>query len=143
MLQNGRACLGDALYRAIASEHFSPDRLVSELDIADEHNILELANRLESAVLLWRRRGQTKTTQVTPREKFNAKSSWGKMKDLVGDMDRRGLFANRAESLLVRLKQLVPGMAQTMLDTNKIQFNRVCFFLGPGTLILQIYLNRW
>lgn len=126
IVQNGRSCLGDSIYRAIASEHFSPDWLLSELDFTDEHNILDVANRLETAVLVWRRRGPTKNIQLSPNDtKFNPKTSWGRMKDLVSDMERRELFALRAESLLVQLKQRVPGMAQTLLDTNKIQFNRV------------------
>lgn len=126
--QNGRTCLGDELYRAIASEHFSPDRLVSNLDVHDEHNILEMANRLEAAVVGWRRRSQTNgVTHLSSYEnKLNRKTSWSKMKDLVGDVERRAVLAERAESVLICLKQRVPGMSQTALDANKIQFNRVC-----------------
>ena len=127
ILQNGKACLGDELYRAIASERFSPERLVSNLDVNDEHSILELANRLEAAVVVWRRRSQTKTmAEISPYEnKNNRKNSWSKVRNFVGDSDRRALLAERAESVLVSLKQRVPGMAQTGLDANKIQFNRV------------------
>jgi hypothetical protein len=128
IVQNGRACLGDELYRAIASDHFSPERLVSNLDVNDEHSILEMANRLEAAVIGWRRRSQTKAmAEMSPYEnKFNRKTSWSKMKHFNGDAGRRALLAERAESVLVSLKQRVPGMAQTALDANKIQFNRVC-----------------
>lgn len=128
ILQNGKACLGDELYRAIASDHFSPERLVSNLDINDEHSILEMANRLEAAVVGWRRRSPTKTmAEMSPYDsKLYRKTSWSKVKHFVGDAERRGLLAGRAESVLVSLKQRVPGMAQTVLDANKIQFNRVC-----------------
>jgi hypothetical protein len=128
IFQNGKACLGDDLYRAMASEHFSPERLVSSLDVNDEHSVLEMANRLEAAVVVWRRRSQTKTmAEVSPYEnKINRKTSWSKVKHFVGDADRRALLAERAESVLVSLKRRVPGMAQTVLDANKIQFNRVC-----------------
>lgn len=128
VFQNGKASLGDELYRAIASEHFSAEHLVSTLDIDDEHNILEMANRLEAAVVGWRRRIQAKSmAQMSPYgNKLNNRTSWGKMRHLVGDTDRRALLAERAESVLISLKQRVPGMAQTVLDANKIQFNRVC-----------------
>ncbi|XP_024368539.1 rop guanine nucleotide exchange factor 7 isoform X2 [Physcomitrium patens] len=134
--KNGRVCLGDDLYRAIASDHFSPDRLVSKLDIDDEHSILEMANRLEAAVVGWRRRSQTKAmTQIMPYEnKLNRKTSWSKMKDFVGDAERRAVLAERAESVLLYLKQRVPGMSQTALDANKIQFNR-----DVGQSILESY----
>jgi len=127
ILQNGKACLGDELYRAIASDRFSPERLVSNLDINDEHSILEMANRLEAAVVGWRRRKIKTTPEISPYDsKLNRKTSWSKMKHFGGDAERRALLAERAESVLVSLKQRVPGMAQTALDAHKIQFNRVC-----------------
>jgi len=129
ILQNGKACLGDELYRAITSDRFSRERLVSNLDVNDEHSILEMANRLEAAVVGWRRRSQRKTTaEISPYDsKLNRKTSWSKMKQFGGDAERRrALLAERAESVLVSLKQRVPGMAQTALDAHKIQFNRVC-----------------
>ncbi|XP_073392949.1 rop guanine nucleotide exchange factor 7 isoform X2 [Physcomitrium patens] len=134
--KNGKASLGDELYRAIASEHFSAEHLVSTLDIDDEHNILEMANRLEAAVVGWRRRIQAKSmAQMSPYgNKLNNRTSWGKMRHLVGDTDRRALLAERAESVLISLKQRVPGMAQTVLDANKIQFNR-----DVGQSILESY----
>lgn len=137
--QNGKACLGDELYRVIASEHFSPERVVSNLDVNDEHSILEMANRLEAAVVGWRRRSQTKTmAEISPHgNKINRKTSWNKVKRFVGDADRRALLADRAESILVSLKQRVPGMAQTVVDANKIQFNRVCS--QPRTTYPQIH----
>lgn len=134
--KNGKACLGDELYRAIASDHFSPDRLVSNLDVNDEHTILEMANRLEAAVVGWRRRGHSKSmAEMSPYDnKLNRKTSWTKMKHFSGDAERRALLAERAESVLVSLKQRVPGMAQTALDANKIQFNR-----DVGQSILESY----
>ena len=52
------------------------------------------------------------------------------VKDLVIDVDKRELLAERAESLLLCLKQRLPGLPQTTLDTSKIQYNKV-YFLGP------------
>lgn len=61
-----------------------------------------------------------------------SKSSWGMVKELMVDGDKRELLMERAETLLVCLKQRVPGLSQTALDTSKIQCNKVlilCFFI--------------
>ncbi len=57
--------------------------------------------------------------------KSNAKASWGKVREFVSEVDRRVVLADRVESVLFSLKQRVPGLPQTSLDTHKIQFNRV------------------
>lgn len=41
------------------------------------------------------------------------------------DADKRELLAERAESLLISLKQRFPGLPQTSLDMSKIQYNKV------------------
>jgi len=53
------------------------------------------------------------------------KSSWGIVRDLMGDAEKRELLADRAESLLLSLKQRFPGLSQTVLDMSKIQYNMV------------------
>lgn len=87
-----------------------------------EHAALEIANRVESAVYAMRRR--------TSNPKATAKSSWEMVKDLMIDVDKRDLLAERAESLLLSLKQRFPSLSQTTLDTSKIQFNKVGFSLS-------------
>ena len=52
------------------------------------------------------------------------------------DGDKRELLAERAEGLLVSLKQRFPSLAQTTLDASKIQFNKV----GCSFVILHINL---
>lgn len=47
------------------------------------------------------------------------------VKDLMIDGDKRELLAERAESLLLSLKQRYPCLTQTALDTSKIQYNKV------------------
>ena len=39
--------------------------------------------------------------------------------------DKNTILAERAESLLLSLKQRFPELSQTTLDTSKIQYNRV------------------
>jgi hypothetical protein len=125
-VQNGRSSLGDVLYRSLCSDNFSTEVFLSKLDTSDEHNILDVANRLETAILVWGQQTRLRNARLWAKEKkFNAKSSWGKMREFVGDVDRRLLLADRVERVLVGLKQQVPGLPQTSLDTNKILFNRV------------------
>lgn len=127
--KNGKASLGEALYRHITSEHFSAETLLSTLDLSSEHKAVDLANRLEAAVHVWRRR---RHPQKTPRD--TKQNSWGLVKEIVSDADRRELFAGKAESLLIGLRLQFPSLRQSFLDTTKIQHNR-----DVGQSILESY----
>lgn len=129
MLQNGRACLGDVIYRYITSEHFSSEYLLDCLDLSSEHVALDVANRVEAAIYVWRRRAHSKP-QINP-TRSTARSSWEMVKDLMIDGDKREFLAERAEGLLHSLKQRFPSLTQTTLDTSKIQFNKVTMFILP------------
>ena len=50
------------------------------------------------------------------------------VKDFMADADKREFLAEKAEGILLSLKQRIPGLAQTSLDTSKIQCNKVQFF---------------
>ena len=121
--QNGRATLGDVIYRYITSDHFSPDCLLDCLDLSSEYQALEIANRVEASVYVWRRRGGVGAAK--PASRAGAKSSWGIVKDMIMDTEKRDLLAERAEGLLISLKQRFPGLTQTSLDMSKIQYNKV------------------
>lgn len=113
--QNGRATLGDVMYRYITSDQFSPDCLLDCLDLSSEYHALEIANRVEASIYVWRRRGAA-----------GKSSTWGGMvKDMIMDTEKRDLLAERAEGLLISLKQRFPGLTQTSLDMSKIQYNKV------------------
>lgn len=134
-VKNGRSSLGEALYRTITSELFSPDLLISSIDQAHEHNILELVNRVEAAIHIWRRKLQAIKTQVLAKDGWvGSKASWGLPKDGMIDLEKREILAERAESLLVLLKQKFPGLPQTILDMSKIQYNK-----DVGQSILESY----
>eukprot|EP01018_Ginkgo_biloba_P018361 Gb_34956 [translate_table: standard] len=126
--KNGKGSLGDIIYRYITAEQFSPDCLLDCLDLSSEHHTLEIANRIEAAIHIWQRKRNAKDNRS------NSKSSWGMVKDLVGDAERRELLAERAESLLISLKLRFPGLSQTILDMNKIQYNK-----DVGQSILESY----
>ncbi|KAI3840135.1 hypothetical protein MKX03_019367 [Papaver bracteatum] len=130
--KNGRTSLGDVIYRYITSDQFSPECLLNCLDLTPEHQALEIANRVEASIYVWRRRTNSRTANNTTRS--TPKSSWEMVKDLMGDGDKRELLANRAESLLLCLKQQFPGLSQTTLDMSKIQFNK-----DVGKSILESY----
>ncbi|KAL9231395.1 hypothetical protein vseg_006629 [Gypsophila vaccaria] len=131
--KNGRACLGDMMYRYITSDHFSPESLLDCLDLSTEHVALEIANRVEAAIYVWRRRHNTKPVNTNP-SRSTTKSSWEMVKDLMVDGDKRELLAERAERLLLCLKHRFPGLTQTSLDTSKIQCNK-----DVGKSILESY----
>ncbi|CAA2971583.1 rop guanine nucleotide exchange factor 5-like [Olea europaea var. sylvestris] len=133
--KSGRACLGDVLYRYITSDHFSSECLLDCLDLSSEHVTLEIANRVEGSIYVWRRRlHQRHQRPPANSNRSTAKSSWDRVKDLMIDGDKRELLAERAESLLLCLKQQFPGLTQTTLDTSKIQCNK-----DVGKSILESY----
>lgn len=51
----------------------------------------------------------------------DGKSAWGSAVSL----EKRELFEERAETILLLLKQRFPGLPQSSLDVSKIQFNEV------------------
>ncbi|MCD7453826.1 Rop guanine nucleotide exchange factor 5 [Datura stramonium] len=130
--KNGRACLGDVIYRYITSEHFSSECLLDCLDLSTEYVALEIANRVEASIYVWRRRHHPKPP--TNPNRSTAKSSWEMVRDLVVDGDKRESLAERAENLLLCLKQRFPGLTQTTLDASKIQYNK-----DVGKSILESY----
>lgn len=122
ILQTARVSLGDVIHRYITSDHFSPECLLACLDLSSEHQAIEIANRAEASMYIWRKRTNSKPA-ISARS--SSRTSWEMVKDLMVDADKRDLFAERAESLLLSLKQRFPGLPQTTLDTSKIQYNKV------------------
>ncbi|CAO1942274.1 unnamed protein product [Urochloa humidicola] len=73
--KNGRATLGDIIYRYITSDQFSPECLLDCLDLSTEYQALEIANRVEASVYVWRRRFAAKQVNGLGRSS-SARSSW-------------------------------------------------------------------
>ncbi|KAE8700651.1 Rop guanine nucleotide exchange factor 11 [Hibiscus syriacus] len=63
--KNGRASLGDAVYRSITVEFFDPDQFFSTLDLSSELKILDLKNRLEASIVIWKRKMTQKDGKTT------------------------------------------------------------------------------
>ncbi|KAI0496785.1 hypothetical protein KFK09_023109 [Dendrobium nobile] len=117
--KNGRACLGDTIYRSITVDHFDPEYFLASLDLSTEHNVLDLKNRIESSVVIWKRKMHNKDLK-----------SWGSAVSL----EKREQFEERAETILQLLKHRFPGTPQSGLDISKIQHNK-----DVGQSVLESY----
>ncbi|XP_024972532.1 rop guanine nucleotide exchange factor 12-like [Cynara cardunculus var. scolymus] len=118
--KNGRASLGDSIYKNITVDHFDPDHFLSAMDLSSEHKIVDLKNRIEASVVIWRRKMTNK----------DGKSGWGSGVSL----EKREQFEDRAETILLILKHRYPGIPQSSLDISKIEHNR-----DVGHAILESY----
>ncbi|WVZ99590.1 hypothetical protein U9M48_044860 [Paspalum notatum var. saurae] len=118
--KNGKSSLGDSMYKLITDDYFDPEELLSSVDLSDEHNIVDLKNRVEASVVIW----QKKMTQK------DSKLSWGHNIS----HEKRGKFEGRAENILLLIKHRFPGIAQSALDISKIQCNK-----DVGLAILESY----
>ncbi|KAL1189211.1 Rop guanine nucleotide exchange factor 10 [Cardamine amara subsp. amara] len=120
--KNGKTSLGDYLYKTITEEGFDPDYFISFLDLSTEHKVLDLKNRIEASMVIWKRK-------MNQKEK-DGKSQWGSSVSL----EKRELLEVRAETILVMLKQQFPGIPQSSLDISKIKNNK-----DVGQAILESY----
>lgn len=127
------------MYRNIMSDQFFPDQLLDWLDLSSEHQAIEIANRVEASIFIWRNRTSTKPMN-SKHTRSSSKSSWDLMKELMVDSDKRELLADRAEGLLHCLKQRFPGLPQTTLDMYKLQFNKVSPMNSKQFLIPEIII---
>lgn len=133
--KNSKASIGEFLYKQITAHRFSPEAILCSLDLSTEYIAMEIANRIEAAILAWRRKRQRRRTRNPLRHaKFDAKASWALVRDFVLDQDRREFLAERAQRLLLCLKQKFPDLPQSLLDMSKIQYNR-----DVGQSILESY----
>ncbi|XP_051225387.1 rho guanine nucleotide exchange factor 8 [Lolium perenne] len=114
--KNGRDSLGDSIYRTITDDHFDPNELLNSVDLSTEHKIVDLKDKIEASVVIWQR-------------KLCNKLYWG-----PGSLEKREQFEERAETVLLILKQKFPGTAQSSLDISKIQYNK-----DVGFAILESY----
>ncbi|KAL7162466.1 hypothetical protein ACSBR2_042872 [Camellia fascicularis] len=119
--KNGRASLGDSIYRSITvGDYFDPDHFLSTMDLSSEHKILDLKNRIEASVVIWKRKMNAK----------DGKSAWGSAVSL----EKRELFEERAETILLIMKQRFLGIPQSALEISKIEYNR-----DVGQAVLESY----
>ncbi|CAN6872003.1 unnamed protein product [Brassica oleracea var. botrytis] len=120
--KNGKTILGDFLYKILTDEHFDPDYFLSFLDLSTEHKVLDLKNRIEASMVIWKRK-------MNQKEK-DGRSQWGSSVSL----EKRELLEVRAETVLVMLKHQYPGIPQSSLEVSKIKNNK-----DIGQAILESY----
>ncbi|KAG6479895.1 rho guanine nucleotide exchange factor 8-like [Zingiber officinale] len=118
--KNGKACLGDAIYRSITDEVFDLEQFLKSMDLSTEYKILDLVNRIEASIVIWKRKLQNKEN----------KTSWASPISL----QKREQFEERAETILLLIKQRFRGLPQSVLDTSKIQYCK-----DVGQSILESY----
>lgn len=104
-MQNGRSILGDSIYKIITDEIFDPNELLNSVDLSTEHKVVDLKDRIEASVVIWRR-------------KICNKLSWV-------SLEKREQFEERAQTVLLVLKHRFPGLPQSSLDISKIHHNKV------------------
>ncbi|KAK1379648.1 Rop guanine nucleotide exchange factor 1 [Heracleum sosnowskyi] len=126
--KSAKACLGETIYQYLTADQFSPECLLEYLEMSSEYTTLEIANRIEASVHIWRHK-------YFRRHLSRAKSgrSWGgKVKGLVSDRRKNKFLHQRAETLLRNLKLQFPGLPQTALDIQKIQYNKPYLVSAQG-----------
>ncbi|CAN1215644.1 Rop guanine nucleotide exchange factor 12 [Linum perenne] len=118
--KNGKTSLGDLIYKCITVEFFDPDQFLSTMELTSEHKILDLKDRIEASIVIWKRKMNQK----------DGKSGWGS----AVSIEKREQFEERAETILLIIKQRFPGIPQSSLEISKIQFNK-----DVGHAILESY----
>eukprot|EP00850_Spirogloea_muscicola_P007331 SM000037S13466 [mRNA] locus=s37:74563:79103:+ [translate_table: standard] len=130
-----KGVMGEHVYRLLTQESFAAQSVLKSFgDLSSEHAALEVANKIEAVIHIWRRKNNK---AVTPRSDGTMSphgSRMGAFRDFIGDPAKRELHAECAESVLRLLKQRVPTMPQTTLDGFKLQYNK-----DVGQSLLEAY----
>ncbi|KAL0463873.1 UNVERIFIED_CONTAM: Rop guanine nucleotide exchange factor 12 [Sesamum latifolium] len=100
--KNGRASLGDALYRIITDEYFDPDYFLSSVDLSSEHKIVDLKNKLEASVVIWKRKMTAKDN----------KSSWVQLASSIRPRHQQ----NPVQPILESYSRIIESLAFTVLS---------------------------
>lgn len=110
-------------------DYFDPVEFFDTMDLSTEHKVLDLKDRIEASIVIWKRKMNHK----------DGKSSWSS----VVSLEKRELFEERVETILLLLKQKFPGIPQSALDISKIQFNKVTakyiFLFRP--MFVELFYN--
>ncbi|CAH8378914.1 unnamed protein product [Eruca vesicaria subsp. sativa] len=120
--KNGRASLGEQMYKNITVEFFDPDQFLNSMDMSSEHKILDLKNKIEASIIIWKRKMVQKDNKTS--------APWASGVSL----EKREVFEERAETILLILKHRYPGISQSSLDISKIQFSK-----DVGQSVLESY----
>ncbi|ERM94791.1 hypothetical protein AMTRI_Chr03g50470 [Amborella trichopoda] len=126
----GRTSLGEVLYRAICTEPCRPEEVVNLREMETEDGALEAANRLQTAILMWKQR----ITSASSEGKVGVLNSWSLVRDSEAELDKKEVYLERAKAVMYHLKRKFQRMPQTFLDMTKVQHNK-----DIGHSILEAY----
>ncbi|XP_019102156.1 PREDICTED: rop guanine nucleotide exchange factor 13-like [Camelina sativa] len=121
--KNGKASLGDMIYKMITLDMFDAEQFLLEMDLSSEHKILDLKNKFEASGVIWKRK-------IVQKDNKSSSPIWSTNLS----MEKRQQLEERAETILQLIKQEFPGTSQSTLDISKIQFNK-----DIGLAILESY----
>ncbi|XP_059285424.1 rop guanine nucleotide exchange factor 14-like isoform X4 [Lycium ferocissimum] len=127
--KSGRTSLREDLYRILTEESASAEEMFNSLNLRSENSVLEVVNRLEEAIIVWK---ESITDQASG--KSPVQRSWSFVKDPVFELDKLEVLLSQAEVLLQHLKLKYPNLPQTFLNVTKIQYGT-----DIGHLILEAY----
>ncbi|KAL4586764.1 hypothetical protein LXL04_011408 [Taraxacum kok-saghyz] len=96
------------------------------MDLSLELNVLDLENKIEASIVIWKRKMNQKDSQ----------SSWSS----ATSMEKREQFEERAETILILLKQRFPGLPQSSLEISKIESNKRIWNYG-NFMSVQIVIH--
>jgi len=119
-LQSAKASLGESIHQAITAESISVQEILLSLDLKNEHSVLDTVNRLEGAIFAWKQ-----AISDEPNKKSPIRYRWYFMKDAGSELEKLGLWMERAEALVQLLKIRFPNLPQTFVDVTKVQYNKV------------------
>ncbi|XP_056686665.1 rop guanine nucleotide exchange factor 14 isoform X2 [Spinacia oleracea] len=128
--KTGRDCLGEDLYKVIASGSSSASEIIDFLKLRSEHEALDIINKLEAAALAWRVRIKEQVHGI----KTPVRTSWPFTKDPAPEVCKVESLLFSVDALLCQLKMRYPCLPHTFLNVTKIQYGK-----DIGHSILEAY----
>ncbi|KAH0931771.1 hypothetical protein HID58_008888 [Brassica napus] len=98
-LPKGKTSLGDLLYKSITDEYFDPGYFLSSCDLSTKHKVLDLKNRIEASMVIWKR-------------KMNHKEQWGSFVSL----EKRELFEDVGHAILESYSRVLESLAAKIMS---------------------------
>lgn len=135
--KSSKKVMGDTPLKIITTEYCCFETLLSTLDCPSYHTLLSLANGLETLIHVWKFKINMRLKQALHPEgaACRATPTWGLSRDSsMKKVEKKKIYVQRAENLLMELRQRFPGLLQTSLELSKVQLNK-----DVGYAVLESY----
>ncbi|KAH7291878.1 hypothetical protein KP509_29G039800 [Ceratopteris richardii] len=135
--KSSKKVMEDTQLRIITSEYCCFETLLSTLNHPSHQALLNLADRLETLVHVWKSKISSRLKQALHSDgtACRAAPTWAMSRESsLKKVTEKKLYVERAENLLMELRQRSPGLLQTSLDQSKVQLNK-----DVGYAILESY----